>query len=168
MSNSGGAFFGKQLPPKGSEDPHIVRRQNALIWGRATYDAEDKISAKKKKHVIKFIIKYGEEPIVYPPGYQRKHGEPLVRGKFMKCTASGQNDCMTVMKAIEKGDMVLCVGQAKFETFKNGKTRYGLKVDLIIPFGVIDFLLRLSNVDKIQDMLAEWENAPPDVTELDF
>ena len=166
MSNSGGAFFGKQLPPKGGEDSQRVKRQNALIWGRATYDADDKIG--QKKRVVKFVVKYGEEPIKYPPGYQRKRGEPLTRGKFMKCIASGQNACMTVMRAVEKGDMVLCLGRAKFETFRNGKVRYNMSVDLIIPFGVVDFMLRLSDVADIQKMLKAWENAPPDETELDF
>lgn len=168
MSNSGGAFFGKQLPPKGGEDPQRVRRQNALIWGRATYDAEDKISAKKNKRVVKFVVKYGEEPIKYPPGYQRKRGESLTRGKFMRCVVSGDNACMTVMQAVEKGDMVLCLGRAKFETFQNGKIRYSMSVDLIIPFGVVDFMLRLSGVEDIQKMLQAWENAPPDKTDLDF
>lgn len=165
MSNVGGAFFGTQLPPKGNEDPKRVRRQNALIWGNATYDAEDKTG---KRRVVKFRIKYGEEPVDYPPGHKRKRGEPLTRGKFMECVVTGKSACITVMQAVEKGDMVMCLGRAKHEKFRNGKTRYSMSVDLIIPFGIVDFMLRLSGVGDIKKMLEAWENAPPDPMDLGF
>ena len=166
MSITGGAFFGKQLPPKGQEDPKKIIRQNCLVWGEARRDAEELVI---HNHMVRFILKYGEEPVSYPPGYQRKRGEKLHRPKYMFCKVGGDHACATVMKAVEKGDMVMCLGRTAYQEFtnRNGEVhhRYDMNVDIVIPFDAIDFLMRLYNVGTLQKMLQDWDNAAPDVFE---
>ena len=176
MANTGGAFFSAKLPPMLGEDDKAVIRQYCLVWGSATLDAKDNVESvdesdrrRGKRRTVSFRVRYGEEPIRYPPGYVRQHGEKLKRVKFMKCRAMGFNASAAVMSAIEKNDMVLCLGRTVFHKFKNKKGQdasyYEMKVDLCIPMGLVGFLMRLYASPTINGIVDKDENAEADVWE---
>ena len=160
MSDEGGAFFSRQLPPKGMEDPREVIRQYCLVWGKATLDAED---TTKRSRSVWFRVRYGEEP---NPKYRGEKGEKLVRRKFMLCRVTGRYRYAAVMSAIEKGDMVMCLGRTKLRKVRNRKgvesRYYDMKVDVIFPMGLIGFLLRLYSSHTIKAMLEKEDDEGPD------
>lgn len=162
MSNIGGFFCGKPLPPKEGEDAERIVRQYAFVWGRAIKDAEDKTV---KARSVTFYVKYGEEPNRL---YSGQKGERRVNGKFLKCQASGTSSVAAVMAAIEKGDIVLCFGRTtrrNTRTQRGDKWLYQMKVDVIIPMGLISFLLRLYASAGIQAILDAEDNEAPDAWE---
>lgn len=162
MSNVGGFFASKQLPPKGMENPRETIRQFAILWGKATMDAEDKT---KRTHTISFRVKYGEEP---NRNYSGQKGEKHTIGHYMECHTSGNANIASVMAAVEKGDVVLCVGRTTYRaanTKQGKKWFYRMKVDLIIPSGLVGFLLRLYSSRHIRAMLDKEDREAPDVWE---
>ena len=176
--NTGGAFFSAKLPPMGDERENDVIRQYCIAWGTATYDAKDNVEdvdeddqRRGKRRTVSFRIRYGEEPIRYPPGYVRKRGDRLKRVKFMNCRAFGFNASAAVMAAIEKNDMVIVIGRTAYRKRRNKKGEevrfYEMTVDLVIPMGLIGFLMRLYASQSINAMLEADENAEADVWESD-
>ena len=174
--NTGGAFFSAKLPPMLSERENDVIRQYCLVWGTATFDATDNVERVDendqrvgKRRTVSFRVRYGEEPIHYPPGYVRKKGEKLKRVKFMNCRAFGFNASAAVMSAIEKGDMVMCLGRTVFHKRKNKNGQdvnyYEMRVDLVLPMGLIGFLMRLYASKSINALLDSDDNEKADVWE---
>lgn len=161
MSNVGGIFLGKPLPPKGSENPREVVRQYGLVWGRAVRDADDTTREERR---VKFLVKYDEElnPNAGMPDKIRQT-QKKYRPLCIECYVSGKRNMAAVMAAIELGDVVLCVGRVKSE-IRNSKKRgrmvfRTMLVDLIIPAALIESLLRISSSDSIQAIL-DAEDAP--------
>ena len=174
----GGAFFSAQLPPMGKERPGEVIRQNCIVWGTATLDATDNVERvdegeekRGSRRAVSFRVRYGEEPIRYPPGHIRKPGEKLKKTKFMLCRAVGFTQVAAVMTAVEKNDPVLCVGRTIYRKSKNRNGEpiawYEMKTMLVLPMGLISFLMRLYNSKTIRDMLEAEDNADADVWESD-
>lgn len=160
MSNNIGGFFcGKPLPQKGDEDKTRRIRQYAFVWGRALRDAEDHL---KKTRCVTFYVRYGEEP---NPQYRGEKGQRRVLGKFIKCQINGGRDAADVMAAVERQDVVLCFGRTvrDYRETKDGdRCYYYMTVDVIIPMGLISFLLRLYNSRTIRRILDEEDNEAAD------
>ena len=176
--NTGGAFFSAKLPPMGDENPNDVIRQYCVVWGTATYDADDNAQdvdendqRKGKRRTVSFRVRYGEEPIKYPLGYVRKKGEKLKRTKFMNCRAIGFDNVAAVMSSIEKNDMVLCFGRTTYRkrTNKDGKEirYYEMRVDLVLPMEAIAYLMRLYASPRLNAILEADDNDAPDAWESD-
>lgn len=160
MSNNIGGFFcGKPLPQKGDEDKTRCIRQYAIVWGRAIMDADDRLDTKR---CVSFFVRYGEEP---NPKYRGEKGEKRLLGKFIKCQMSGSKSAADVMAAVERQDIVLCLGRTVrnyLETKTGDKCYYYMTVDVIIPMGLISFLLRLYSSRTICQILDDEDNESAD------
>lgn len=164
MRSNGGLFLGLQLRPKGDEDKRKIIRQYGVVWGFAIRDADD---VTRKKRNVSFLVKYDEEP---NPRWGQKdaHGRPERKDRplCVRCFASGRENISTVMSAIERGDFVVCFGRVRSETEKTKKRGdmwfRTMNTAIVIPMGLIGFLIRLYNSRGINDILDAEDNAAPD------
>lgn len=106
---------------------------------------------------VKFVIKTGRGA-----GRDEKH---------LVCAAYGEQLSTIIMQALEKGDQVLVCGtwteNLKSKTKKGIHTTYECRVNFIIPFGLVGFLLDAYGSEEIKKMVDAYRNADADVWESD-
>lgn len=150
----GGFFKGRSF--RADNDPPDVERAFAILWGRVVGDVDDNTTTTRSVH---FVVKYHSHK------------------SYMRCEAHGDNEATFVMGALEKGDMVLCLGEYWQHPKREGKRKksrgpdtqtgaremvYGMRCDVVVPMEAIVFILRLMAAKNIQQLLDEYESAPPD------
>lgn len=124
-----------------------------IAWGAIVRDPNEKY---KDLRMIRFIIKTGR-------GANRKE-------KYLVCIGYGERLSTVVMRAMEKGDVVLVAGtwvETVIKTKKGEKTVYECQVNFIIPQGLIGFLLDLYSMPHLRQMVENRDNEEADIWESD-
>ena len=152
-ANVGGYLRGPWWRYQGEEETE-TRRCFVVAWGNIVADPSEKY---KDLRVIRFAIKTGRGA-----GRTEKH---------LVCVGYGERTSAVVMRAMEKGDVVFCAGtwveKLKSKTKKGIKTTYEMRVNFIIPMGLIGFLLDLYSTPYISGKVEERKNEEADVWESD-
>ena len=137
-----------------SDDEMKTRRCFVIAWGGIIKQPTDKMSHDMRH--VQFVIKTGRGA-----GREEKH---------LVCVAYGETIASVIMRAMEKGDVVLVCGtwvEMRYKNKKGNAMRYECRVGFIIPMGLIHFLLDLYATDGIQKLIDEYQNAEADVWESD-
>ena len=154
MHNHGGYIRGPWWRYRG-DDEEKTRRCYVIAWGNIVKDPQDNYRYGSRS--IRFVIKTGRGA-----GRNEKH---------LVCAAYGEKHTAVVMRAMEKGDIVLCCGtwneHLNVKTKKGTKQLYEMVVNFIVPFGLITFLLDLYMLPSMHQMIAERANEDADVWESD-
>lgn len=149
-ANVGGYIRGPWWRYQGT-DEETTRRCFVAAWGNIVRDPSEKY---KDLRIIRFAIKTGRGA-----GRTEKH---------LVCVGYGERIAATVMRAMEKGDVVLVCGtwtEKQSKTKKGIKPTYECRVNFIIPQGLIGFLLDLYSMPQMQKMVEERQNDEADVWE---
>lgn len=137
-----------------SDDETKTRRCFVIAWGNIVNEPSEKF---KDLRSIRFAIKTGRGA-----GRNEKH---------LVCVGYGERLSTVVMRAMEKGDIVLCAGtwveSMQSKTKKGVKATYEMRVNFIIPFGLIGFLLDLYSMPDMQNKVEDYHNEDADVWESD-
>ena len=154
MKNHGGYLLGPWWRYTDDEETE-TRRCYVVAWGNIVNEPQD--NYKKGLRSIKFSIKTGRGA-----GRNEKH---------LVCAAYGEKHTAVVMRAMERGDIVLCAGtwveHLKVKTKKGIKKTYEMQVNFIIPFGLITFLLDLYVMPEFQQKIEAYHNEDADPFEYD-
>lgn len=140
------------------EDDDETRRCFVVAWGNLIRDPQE--TYKDSRHV-RFVIKCGR-------GAGRSE-------RYLVCDGWGQRMTATVMAAMEKNDVVLCAGQWKEtiavskrkKTLGQRKPVYAMRVNFIIPMGLVAFLLELYSAPKVRKLVEDRKNEDADTWESD-
>ena len=150
-ANVGGYIRGPWWRYTEDED-NAVRRCFVAAWGNIVREPEEKF---KDMRSVRFAIKTGR-------GAGRSE-------KYLLCVGYGERISSTVMRAMEKGDVVFCAGtwveKAGVKTKKGIRPIYEMQVNFIIPMELVGFLLDLYSADKIQKIVEDYKNDDADVWE---
>lgn len=137
-----------------SDEEDKARRCYVAAWGTIVKMPKETFKDVRK---IQFVIKTGR-------GAGRNE-------KYLVCVAFGETLAAVVMRAMEKGDTVLVCGtwveNLKSKTKKGIKTTYECRVDMVIPQGLVNFLLDLYSTPEIQRAVMERQNEEADPWESD-
>lgn len=137
-----------------SDDETETRRCFVIAWGNIVNEPKEKF---RETRSIQFAIKTGRGS-----GRNEKH---------LVCVCFGETHCAVVMRAMERGDVVLVCGtwieRLKSRTKKGIKTTYECRVNFIIPQGLIAFLLDLYGTPAITGAVEARQNEEQDVWESD-
>lgn len=136
------------------EDEETTRHCFVLAWGNIVREPTDLY--KQDLRSIRFVIKTGRGA-----GRTEKH---------LVCAAYGDQMSAVVMRAMEKGDIVLVAGtwvEKQTKTKKGVKPIYEMRVNFIIPLGLISFLLELYATPDITSAVEARRNEDADVWESD-
>lgn len=154
-TNRGGYLRGPWWRYTGDDETE-TRRCFVVAWGNIVIEPMDSI--KKDTRAVKFVIKTGRGA-----GRNEKH---------LVCIGYGELIVTTVMRAMEKGDIVFVAGtwveRLKSKTKKGIKPTYEMQAHFIVPLEAIALLLNVLNLPQITEALKEWENADADVWESDY
>ena len=115
-----------------TDDELKVRRLYAIAWGNIVIDPSDQYQSERS---VRFVIKTGRGS-----GRNEKH---------LKCVCYGDRLAGTIMRVMEKQDIVFVAGtwvESKFETKKGAKAMYELQVNFIVPLTFVTFMLDLFNI----------------------
>ena len=124
-----------------------------IAWGHIV---KDPLERYHDLRAVKFVIKTGRGA-----GRNEKH---------LVCVGYGELLSPVVMGAMEKGDVVLGAGTGteKVSKTKSGvKPTYEMRVNYIIPQGLIHFLLELYTSGSVQKVIDAYQNEDADVWESD-
>lgn len=137
------------------DDETKTRRCFVIAWGNIVLQPTESF---KDTRAVKFVIKTGRGA-----GRSEKH---------LVCMGYGEMISTTVMRAMEKGDIVLVAGtwveKLKSKTKKGIKPTYEMQVHFIVPQEAIALLLNVLSLPQITEALKQWENADADVWESDY
>lgn len=136
-----------------SDDELKTRRCFVVAWGNIVKHPQETYTDMRR---IKFVIKTGRGA-----GRNEKH---------LVCVNYGEQESAVIMRAMELGDIVLCFGtwiETVSKTKKGTKPTYEMKVNFIIPQGLILFLLKLYSSGGVQQIVDAYDNADADVWESD-
>lgn len=137
------------------DDETKTRRCFVIAWGNIVMQPTDSF---KETRAVKFVIKTGRGA-----GRSEKH---------LVCMGYGEMISTTVMRAMEKGDVVFVAGtwveKLKSKTKKGIKPTYEMQVHFIIPQGLIGFLLDLYSTPTITGAVEARQNEDADVWESDY
>lgn len=138
-----------------SDDETETRRCYVIAWGNIVKDPID--TFEKDCRLVKFAIKTGR-------GAGREE-------KYLVCVGLGKKMAAVVMRAMEKGDVVLVAGtwveKMKTKTRKGIHPTYECQVNFIIPQGLLGFLLDLYSTPAITDAIKARQEEDADVWESD-
>lgn len=151
-ANVGGYLRGPWWKYVGS-DKETTRRCFVIAWGNIVKNPEEHY---KELRVIRFAIKTGRGA-----GRSEKH---------LVCVGYGERMSTVVMRAMEKGDIVLVCGtwvEMESKTKKGIKPTYECRVNFILPLSLVGFLLDLYCTPSIQRMVEEHKNEDSDPFESD-
>lgn len=90
--------------------------------------------------------------------------------KHLVCVGYGEQTSSVVMRAMEKGDAVFVAGtwnERVSRTKKGLSTTYEMRVNFIIPQGLVGFLLDLYCTPSIAEEVRKRADEPPDKWESD-
>lgn len=136
------------------DDDSKTRRCFVVAWGNIVNEPKESF---KDTRAVKFAIKTGRGA-----GRNEKH---------LVCVCYGETQCSVVMRAMERGDVVLVCGtwteKLLSRTKKGIKPTYECRVNYIIPQGLIAFLLNLYATPSITDAVKEHAEAEADPWEGD-
>lgn len=152
--NVGGYLRGPWWRYPGRDDETKTRRCFVIAWGAVVKEPSERY---KDLRIIRFVIKTGRGA-----GRDEKH---------LVCVGYGERLSAVIMRALEKHDVVFCAGtwvETVTKTKKGEKPLYEMRVNFIIPFGLIGFLLDLYSTDGIQKLIDEYNNEAPDPFEQDY
>lgn len=136
-----------------SDDEEKTRRCYVIAWGHIVKEPSEKF---KDLRSIKFVIKTGRGS-----GRTEKH---------LVCVGYGERTSAVVMRAMEKDDVVFCAGtwvEKQSKTKKGIHPTYEMRVNFIIPMGLIGFLLDLYSTPQITGAVEGRRNEDADVWESD-
>jgi len=137
-----------------TDDEDQTRRCFVIAWGNIVKEPSEKF---KDLRSIKFVIKTGRGA-----GRSEKH---------LVCVGYGEQMSAVVMRAMEKGDVVFVAGtwveKMKSRTKKGIHPTYEMRVNFIIPMGLVGFLLDLYATPAITGAVEEHRNGEADVWESD-
>ncbi len=137
-----------------SDDETETRRCYVIAWGHIVKQPSEKF---KDLRSIKFVIKTGRGA-----GREEKH---------LVCVGYGEQIATIVMRAMEKGDIVLCAGtwveKLKSKTKKGVKPTYEMRVNIIVPMELVGFLLDMYSTPAIMGAVEARQNEDADVWESD-
>lgn len=146
------------------DDHNAVRRCFVIAWGHVALIPE----TRKDYRRISFALKTGRGPAGGKDQYGRPDGH---NEKYLVCDAFGESIVSTVIRALERKDIVLCAGQwveRMSQTKKHGrKWTYAMRVNFIFPLGLVGFLLDLYSTPEITAAVERRRNEAPDVWESD-
>lgn len=150
--NLGGYIRGPWWRSLGDEEKN-VRRCYVIAWGHIVKEPIDLF--RKNLRSIRFVIKTGRGA-----GRNEKH---------LLCVGYGDKLATTIMRAMEKNDIVLCAGtwveREKVKTKKGVHPIYEMQVHYLIPLGIVPFVLDLYASEEMQDIVERYKNADADVWE---
>lgn len=136
------------------DDETQTRRCYVVAWGNIVNETREYY---KETRAVKFAIKTGRGA-----GREEKH---------LSCVCYGDTNSSVVMRAMERGDVVLVCGtwteKLKSRTKKGIKPTYECRVNFIIPQGLIAFLLDLYGTPSITDAVKERAEEESDPWEGD-
>ena len=148
MVNDGGYLRGPWWCYNG-EDPHDIRRCFVIAWGHIVKQPHEMF---ENLRCIQFIIKTGRGA-----GREEKH---------LLCEGTGDQISTIVMRAMDKGDVVCCMGtweeRLNVQTKKGVKRMFKMKVHFIIPQGLVGFGLDLYGLSELHKMIEEHQNEAAD------
>lgn len=136
-----------------TDDEGKTRRCFVIAWGNIVNDPKETYKDLRK---IRFAIKTGR-------GAGRKE-------KHLVCVAYGERTPAVVMRALDKGDVVLVCGtwvEIQSMTKKGPKPTYECRVNFILPLGLVGFMLDLYGAPEAQRMVEERRNEEMDPWEGD-
>lgn len=139
---------------KYTEDKETTRRCFVIAWGNVVKTPKEDYKDLRR---VKFIIKTGRGA-----GRNERH---------LVCVSYGEMQSTVIMGAMEKGDIVLVFGtwiESVYNTKKGRKTSYEMKVNFIIPQGLVFFLLNLYSAGNVQQIVDAYENEEADPFESDY
>ncbi len=138
-----------------NDEENSVRRCYVIAWGQIVKEPIDLFQ--KNLRSIRFVIKTGRGA-----GRNEKH---------LLCVGYGDKMATVIMRAMEKGDVVLCAGtwveREKVKTKKGVHPIYEMQVHFVVPLGIVPFILDLYASDEIQGVIENYRNADADVWESD-
>lgn len=150
--NVGGYIRGPWWRYNGKDDEN-TRRCFVIAWGHVVQHPEEWY---RDLRMIRFVIKTGRGA-----GRNEKH---------LVCVAYGESTAEVIMRAMEKGDIVLVCGtwvEKPYNTKKGPKVGYECRVNFIVPQELIGFLLDLYGTPQITKIVADRQNEDADVWEGD-
>ena len=152
-SNSGGYLRGPWW--RYQQDDDKTRRCFVIAWGQIVREPSEKY---KDLRTVRFAIKTGRGA-----GRNEKH---------LVCVSWGESQNAVIMRAMEKGDVVLCAGtwvETSYIAKKKGvrRTTYEMQVNFILPYALVGFLLDLYGTPQITEAVLERQNEDADIWESD-
>ena len=152
-ANVGGYLRGPWWRYVGS-DKETTKRCFVIAWGNIVAEPNERF---KDLRSIRFAIKTGRGA-----GRSEKH---------LVCAGYGERMSTVVMRAMEKGDIVLVCGtwteNVESKTKKGVKPTYECKVNFIFPLSLVGFLLDLYCTPAIRKMVDEHKGGEADPFESD-
>ena len=137
-----------------TDNEERTRRCFVIAWGHIVTQPKDEY---KDMRSIKFAIKTGRGA-----GRNEKH---------LLCVGYGERTATVVMRAMEKGDIVVVFGTwveyLKSKTKKGEKITYEARVNFIVSMGLIGFLLDLYSTPEIRRMVEARKEEDADIWESD-
>ena len=136
-------------------DDEKTRRCFVVAWGNIVREPSE---IYQNTSITRFVLKTGRGA-----GRNEKH---------LACVTYGERMANVVAKACEKGDVVYLCG-TWVETIRKVKKGgeapvYECHVNILIPMGLIGFLLDLYSTPEAQQMVNRHKDAVPDVWESDY
>lgn len=153
-ANVGGYLRGPWWQYKSRDPETKTRRCFVTAWGNIVREPSEKYESQS---ITRFVIKTGRGE-----GRNEKH---------LACCAYGDRMARVIANACEKGDVVFICGTWVETTRKNRNGKvvpvYECHVNIMIPMGLIGFLLDLYATPEIRKMVAEYKEADADPWESD-
>ena len=137
-----------------NDEEEKTRRCFVIAWGNIVIEPSEKY---RELRSVKFVIKTGRGA-----GREERH---------LVCVGYGENLCTVIMRAAEKGDIVLVCGtwteKLKSHTKKGIRSTYECQVRFVLPLEYVGFIYELYALPDIQQRIAERENEDADIWESD-
>lgn len=153
MKNVGGYIRGPWWRNRG-EEADGTRRCFVIAWGDVVRSPDEKY---KDRRMVRFAVKTGR-------GADKSE-------KYLVCVAYGEQTADVIVRAIERGDVVLVCGTWVEKPYENKKgkriMRYECQVHYVIPQGLIGFLLDLYSTPQIAEQVKNRLEEEPDAWEGD-
>ena len=131
------------------EDDENTKRMFVVAWGNIVIEPKDKYES---MNITRFTIKTGRGA-----GRNEKH---------LHCCAYGDRMARVIANACEKGDVVFLCGTWVETTRKNRNGKivpvYEAHVNILIPIGLIGFLLDLYSLPQLHQMISARKNEDSD------
>lgn len=152
-ANVGGYIRGPWWRYVGSDD-ETTRRCFVVAWGNIVREPLERY---QETSVTRFVIKTGR-------GAGRKE-------KHLACVSYGERLANVISKALERGDVVFCCGTWNEITRPNRNKKivpvYEAVINILIPMGLIGFLLDLYSLPELHKLISDRNNDDADVWESD-
>ncbi|MBR7150408.1 MAG: hypothetical protein IKD01_05270 [Oscillospiraceae bacterium] len=137
-----------------TDDEEKVRRCFVVAWGNVVANPSETY---KDQSIVRFTIKTGRGA-----GRNEKH---------LNCVAFGVQISAVIMRAMERGDVVFCAGtwteKSGVKTKKGVKPIYEMRVNFIVPLGLMGFLLDLYGTPEITSLVQARQDEDADPWEGD-